>query len=135
MAWWLLLGIGVLADLQLPVVDLVPWCAIETYAPMRANPMPKEKSNWKERAIEVLQKDASFLLVNHGASVFFRDFNSPFCWTLRHRGLGNSSSGFWGKALSASQQLFALPETSKAQVAAGELREFLTGMVENWEIM
>jgi len=80
MAWWLLLGIGVLADLQLPVVDL-------------------EKSNWKERAIEVLQKDASFLLVNHG--------------------LGNSSSGFWGKALSASQQLFALPETSKAQVAAG----------------
>lgn len=26
MAWWLLLSIGVLADLQLPVVDLVPWC-------------------------------------------------------------------------------------------------------------
>jgi len=34
-------------------------------------------------------------------------------------GLGNSSSGLWGKALSASRQLFALPEESKAEVAAG----------------
>lgn len=68
------------AEIQLPVVDL-------------------EKSNWKERAVEVLQTHASFLLVNHG--------------------LGNSSSGLWGKALSASRQLFALPEESKAEVAAG----------------
>ena len=27
----------------------------------------EEKSNWKEKALEVLQKDASFLLVNHGS--------------------------------------------------------------------
>lgn len=39
--------------------------------------------------------------------------------SLLWRGLGNSSSGFWGRALDASRQLFALPEASKAEVAAG----------------
>ena len=39
-------------------------------------------------------------------------------------GLGNSSSGLWGKALSASRQLFALPEASKAEVVAGSSGPF-----------
>ena len=30
----------------------------------------EEKSNWKERAVEVLQTHASFLLVNHGVLVW-----------------------------------------------------------------
>ena len=33
-------------------------------------PGSEEKSNWKERAVEVLQSDASFLLVNHGILVW-----------------------------------------------------------------
>ena len=134
MAWWLLLSIGVLADLQLPVVDLVPWCHAIDMRMHRWDQCLRRRAIGKKGPLKSCRRMHHFcwwimvprfcpeILIRHSCSL--QRWNPPP--TLRHRGLGNSSSGFWGKALSASQQLFALPETSKAQVAAGkELREFL----------
>lgn len=106
--------------------------------------MPKEKSNWKERAIEVLQKDASFLLVNHGASDLPRDFNFAIAARRRH-----FDTEVWATAPVASGAKRSAPHNNSLHCQKPPKRRWqqarncgnflTTGMVENgqifWEIM